>query len=56
MNLLRWAAKVEKDTFAEKDLRRNLRETKFREEDIALVISHLEHSGRMDTSTINIDN
>ena len=55
-NLLRWATKVEKETFNEKTLRRNLRETKLREEDIDLIFAHLEHSGRMDTAEIKVNN
>jgi SOS response regulatory protein OraA/RecX len=54
--LLRWAAKIERDAFSERELRRNLRETKFREEDIDMIIAHLEHSGKMATEEISVSN
>lgn len=53
---MRWAAKVEKDVLSEKMLKRSLRESKIKEEDIELIIAHLEYTGKMGTAEIIINN
>ncbi len=53
---MRWAAKVEKETFNEKMLKRSLRESKIKEEDIDLILAHLQHSNKMDVAELNINN
>ena len=47
--VLRWAAKLEKDIFSEKSLKRSIRDSKVREEDIDLILRHLEHTGKLDS-------
>ena len=55
-NLLRWAAKLEKDTFVEKELKRSLRSTNIKEEDFDLILADLLYSGKMAVEEITINN
>ena len=51
---MRWATTIEKDTFSERELKRSLRQTKIREEELNLLLCHLQHTGRMAVSELNI--
>jgi hypothetical protein len=53
---LRWAAKLERSIFSEKELRRSLRQTKIKEEEFDLLLAHLKFTGKMATEEININN
>ena len=47
---------MEKDIFCEKSLKRSIRDSKVREEDIDLILRHLEHTGKLDSKEIKIAN
>ncbi len=53
---MRWAAKLERSIFSEKELRRSLRQTKIKEEEFDLLLAHLKFTGKMATEEININN
>ena len=53
-NLLRYSAKIEKDIFNEKILKRNMRESKLREEDIDLIFKHLQATEKMAVAEVKI--